>query len=172
MLENLIQLVRDNVQDSVVNNKEIPNEKNDEVIHAASTSIFDTLKEKMSSGNVSELAHVFNGGNAENSPVAQQAAGSFTDKLAGMGINMNTAKTVAASVIPMILAKLSHKTADPSDSSFNIKDILGSLAGGSGNSGAGGFDLGSIMHMFNGAGNDQNKTEGGNDVMDKLKGMF
>ena len=169
MLENLIQLVRDNVQESVVNNNEIPNEKNDEVIHAASTSIFDTLKDKLASGNASELANIFNNGNAENSPVSQQAAGNFTDKLAGMGINANTAKTVAASVIPMIIAKLTKKTADPSDSSFNIKDILGSLTGGSG---AGGLDLGSVMGMFNGSGNDGNKQQGGGDTMDKLKGLF
>ncbi|MGY3054979.1 hypothetical protein ACVWYG_003188 [Pedobacter sp. UYEF25] len=169
MLENLIQLVRDNVQESVVNNNEIPNEKNDEVIHAASTSIFDTLKDKLASGNASELANVFNNGNAENSPVAQQAAGSFTDKLAGMGINANTAKTIAASVIPMIIAKLTKKTADPSDSSFNIKDILGSLTGGSGD---GGLDLGSVMGMFNGSGNDGNKQQSSGDMMDKLKGLF
>ncbi|MET4081338.1 hypothetical protein ABIB40_001284 [Pedobacter sp. UYP30] len=167
MLENLIRLVRDNVQDSVVNNNEIPNEKNDEVIHAASSSIFDTLKDKMSSGNVSEIANLFNGGNADGSAVAQQAAGSFTDKLAGMGINMVTAKSLAASVIPMIMAKLSKKTADPSDSSFNIKDILGSLTGGT----SGGIDLGSVMGMFNGGGNDENKQQSG-DMMDKLKGMF
>ena len=166
MLENLIQLVRNNVQDSVVNNNEIPNEKNDEVIHAASTSIFDTLKDKLASGNASELANVFNNGDAENSPVAQQAANSFTDKLAGMGISMDTAKTLAASVIPMVIAKLTEKTADPSDGSFNIKDILGSLGGGSG------FNLGSVMGMFNGGGEGQNKPEGGEDMLGKLKGMF
>ena len=168
MLENLIRLVRDNVQDIVVNNNEIPNEKNDEVIHAASTSIFDTLKDKLASDNASELANVFNNGDAENSSVAQQAANSFTDKRAGMGISTDTAKTLAASVIPMVIAKLTKKTADPSDGSFNIKDILGSLGGGGGS----GFNLGNVMGMFNGSGEGQNKSEVGEDMLGKLKGMF
>lgn len=172
MLENLSQLVRENVQDAVVNNSEIPNEQNEEVIQAASGSIFDTLKDQLSSGNVGALADIFNSGDASNSPVAVQAAGSFTDKLAGLGINGATAKTIAAAVIPMIISKLTQKTADTNDSSFNIKDVLGSLAGGA----DGKLDIGDVIGMFNGGGQAQANTpgapaaEGG--IMDKLKGMF
>lgn len=174
MLENLIELVRNNVQESVVNNTAIPNDKNEDVINAASSSIFDTLKDKLASGDVSDLTHIFNGGETEGSAVAQQAAGSFTDKLAGMGINSGTAKTIAAAVIPMIIAKLTKKTADPSDSSFNISDILGSLAGGNGaNANGGGFDLGSVLGMFTGGADAQGDTAAGSGgLMDKLKGLF
>ena len=174
MLENLNQLVRDNVQDSVVNNEEIPNEKNEEVIHAASTSIFDTLKNKLTSGNAADVAHLFNGGSAEGSAVAEQASGSFMQKLAGMGINSGVAKTIATAAIPMIISKLTKKTADPSDSSFNISDILGSLADGSGNNaGGGGFDLGSVLGMFTGGAAAKGDTStGGGGLLDKLKGMF
>lgn len=173
MLENLNELVRENVQDSVVNNSEIPNEQNEQVIQAASGSIFDTLKDQISSGNVGGLAEIFNSGNAEGSAVTQQAAGSFTDKLAGLGINAETAKKLAATVIPVIIGKLTQKTADPNDSSFNIKDVLGSLAGGS----DGKFDVSDVIGMFNGSGqapaanqNGENPAEGG--ILDKLKGMF
>ncbi|RYD70086.1 MAG: hypothetical protein EOP55_22880 [Sphingobacteriales bacterium] len=173
MLENLNELVRENVQDSVVNNSEIPNEQNEQVIQAASGSIFDTLKDQISSGNVSGLAEIFNSGNAEGSAVTQQAAGSFTDKLAGLGINAETAKKLAATVIPVIIGKLTQKTADPNDNSFNIKDVLGSLAGGS----DGKFDVSDVIGMFNGGGqataanqNGETPAEGG--ILDKLKGMF
>jgi len=54
MLENLNELVRENVQDTVVNNSEIPNEQNEQVIQAASGSIFDTLKDQISSGNAED----------------------------------------------------------------------------------------------------------------------
>lgn len=173
MLENLSQLVRENVQDTVVNNSEVPNEQNEEVIQAASGSIFDSLKDQLASGNVGGLAEIFNSGNAENSPVTQQAAGNFTDKLAGLGINAETAKKLAATIIPVIIGKLTQKTADPADSSFNIKDVLGSLAGGS----DGKFDVSDVIGMFNGGGQAQQNnqpgaapTEGG--ILDKLKGMF
>ena len=168
MLENLNELVRENVQDAVVNNSEIPNEKNEAVIQAASGSIFDSLKSQLSSGNIGGLADIFNSGNAEGTEVAQQAAGSFTDKLSGLGINAETAKKIGASIIPVILGKLTQKTADPNDSSFNIKDILGSLGGADGK-----LDMNDVIGMFNGG---QNQTGGaqaaGGGILDKLKGMF
>ena len=60
MLENLNEMVRENVQESVVNNAAIPNEHNEAVIQAASGSIFDTLKDKLSSGNKSFSPSVVN----------------------------------------------------------------------------------------------------------------
>ncbi|PWS30962.1 hypothetical protein [Pedobacter paludis] len=172
MLENLNELVRENVQDTVVNNSEVPNEHNQAVIQAASGSIFDSLKDQLSSGNIGSVADIFNGGSAEGSAVAQQASGSFIDKLSGLGINADTAKGIAASVIPVIIGKLTQKTADPNDSSFNIKDILGSLSGGS----DGKFDVSDVIGMFNGGQNQEpgqagaTPAEGG--ILDKLKGMF
>jgi len=169
MLENLNELVRENVQESVVNNSEIPNEQNEAVIQAASGSIFDTLKDQLSSGNVGNLAEIFNTGNAENSAVTQQAAGNFSDKLAGLGINADTAKSLAAKVIPVILGKLTQKTADPNDSAFNIKDILGKLGGGA----DGKFDVSDVIGMFNGGGQTQaGATQESGGIMDKLKGLF
>lgn len=169
MLENLSELVRANVQESVINNTDVPNEKNEAVIQAASGSIFDTLKDQLASGNVGGLAEIFNSGNAEGSAVTQQAAGSFTDKLAGLGINAATAKGLAATIIPVILSKLTQKTADPNDSSFNIKDVLGSLAGGA----DGKFDVSDVIGMFNGGGQTQGGANtGSGGIMDKLKGLF
>lgn len=170
MLENLEQLVRENSQDAIVNNSEVPNEKNELAIQAASSSIFDTLKAQLASGNVSAIANIFNQGNASpNSPVVQQATGSLTDKLAGLGISAETAKSIGASIIPMILGKLANKTNDPNDSSFNLKDMLGKLAGG----GDGKFDLGDVMGMFTGGNQNQAQSgQGEGGMLDKLKGLF
>lgn len=170
MLENLEQLVRDNAGDAIVNNTAIPNEKNEVAIQAASSSIFDTLKEQLASGNVSQIADIFNNGQAaQSSPVVQQATSSLTDKLAAFGINAETAKSIGASLIPVILGKLANKTNDPNDSSFNIQDVLGKLAGGS----DGKFDLTDVIGMFNGGGQAQangQPAQGG--MLDKLKGLF
>jgi len=172
MLENLNELVRENVQDAVVNNSEIPNEQNEAVIQAASGSIFDTLKDQLTSGNIGALADVFKGGNAEGSAVATQAAGSFTDKLAGLGINANTAKTIAAAVIPVIISKFTQKTNDPNDNSFNLTDIVGKLAGGA----DGKFDVTDVIGMISGGNAQQTGQPGapasGGGILDQLKGMF
>lgn len=168
MLENLNEMVRENVQESVVNNSAIPNEHNEAVIQAASGSIFDTLKEHLSSGNIGALTDVFNGSQAEGTQVAEQASGSFVDKLSGLGINADTAKSLASSIIPGLITKFTQKTNDPNDSSFNIKDILGSLGGDDGK-----FDVSDVIGMFNGGGQAQQPGQtGGGGIIDKLKGMF
>jgi hypothetical protein len=169
MLENLEQLIRDNAQDVIVNNTAVPNEQNENAIQAASSSIFDTLKDQLTSGNAANLAEIFNKGEASAAnPVVQQASSSLTDKLAAFGINADTAKNIGAALIPVILGKLANKTNDPNDSSFNIQDVLGKLAGGS----DGKFDLTDVMGMFTGGGQAQagQAAEGG--MLDKLKGLF
>lgn len=167
MLENLNELVRENVQESVVNNAAIPNEHNEAVIQAASGSIFDSLKDQLSSGNIGALTDIFNGNKAEGTQVAEQASGSFVDKLSGLGINADTAKSLASSIIPGIIAKFTQKTNDPNDSSFNLKDVLGSLGGDDGK-----FDVSDVIGMFSGGQAGQAGSTGGGGIMDKLKGMF
>ncbi|TCC93332.1 hypothetical protein EZ428_00745 [Pedobacter frigiditerrae] len=169
MLENLEQLVRDNAQELIVNNGQVPNEHNEAAIQAASGSIFDTLKEQISTGKISQLADVFNKPDAvQANPVVQEATSSFTDKLAGFGINAEMAKSIGASLIPVIMGKLVNKTNDPNDSSFNIQDMLGKFAGGA----DGKFDLTDVMSMFNGGGQAQAGQPAGGGVLDKLKGLF
>ncbi|SMC71127.1 hypothetical protein [Pedobacter nyackensis] len=163
MLENLNQLVKENVQEAIVNNTAIPNEQNEAAISAASGSIIDALKQQLSSGNIGNLVDAFKGGNAEGSAVAQEAASGFTDKLAAMGINLDTAKNIAASVIPSIVGKFVNKTNDPNDSSFDIQDIVSKISGPDGK-----FQVSDITNLF--AGNEDGKEGGG--IVDKLKGLF
>lgn len=168
MLENLEQLVRENAQEAIVNNAAVPNDQNEAAIQATSSSIFDTLKAQLASGNVSQIAEIFNQGQAsEANPVVQQASSSLTDKLAAFGVNADTAKSIGAALIPVILGKLANKTNDPNDSSFNIQDVLGKLAGGA----DGKFDLTDVMGMFTGGQNQANGQAGGG-MLDKLKGLF
>ena len=170
MLENLEKLVRDYAQDAIVNNSAVPNEQNELAIKATSSSIFDALQSQLASGNISDVANIFNqGSTSANNPVVQNATSGLVDKLAGLGINAETAKSIGASIIPMILGKLANKTNDPNDSSFNIQDVLGKLAGGD----DGKFDLSDVMGMFKGGNQTQNsggQPEGG--MLDKLKGLF
>lgn len=166
MLDNLNQLVKENVQEAIVNNSAVPDAQNEAAISAASGSIIDALKQQLASGNIGNLVDAFKGGNAEGSAVAQEAASGFTDKLAGMGINMETAKNIAASVIPAIVGKLVNKTNDPNDSSFNIQDVITKVSGPDGK-----FDISDVTRMFtektdvNGDGKDDG-------LMDKFKGLF
>ena len=163
MLENLNQLVKENVQDAIVNNSEVPNEQNEAAISAASGSIVDAIKQHLSSGNLSSLVDAFKGGNAEGSSVAQEATTGFTEKLAGMGINLESAKNIAASVIPSIVGKFVNKTNDPNDSSFDIQDVISKISGPDGK-----FQLSDVTDLFSGG----KEGEAGGGIVDKLKGLF
>ncbi|NRF38770.1 DUF937 domain-containing protein [Pedobacter foliorum] len=166
MIENLKQLVTENVQDAIVNNSEVPNEQNEAAISAASGSIIDALKEKLSSGDIAGLVDTFKSGNV--SSVVEQASSGFTEKLAGLGINLDSAKNIAASIIPGIMEKFVNKTNDPNDSSFNFKDVIGHIAGPDGK-----FDLSDITGMFTGNKDAAAGEEGkGDGIIDKLKGLF
>ncbi|MFB5945582.1 hypothetical protein [Albibacterium profundi] len=171
MLKNLENLVRENAQAAIVDNNEIPNEKNEAAIEAASTSIIDVLRQKVSSGDINGLVNSFKNP-SEQSATANQVSDTFTNKLQGLGINMDSAKAVAASIIPAILAKFNQKTNDPNDSSFDFQDIVTQVAGPDGK-----FQLSDLTNLFNQGGNsstessDQNKENGGG-FIDKMKDMF
>lgn len=168
MFENLLNLVKEHAGESIINNPAIPNERNDEAVHAASTSIFDGLKHAISSGNIGDLTSLFNGGggNVSSSPVTQGIQSNFIQTLMSkFGLNQSQATSTAGSLIPNVLQKLVHKTNDSNDSSFDISSILGSLTGGGS---GGGFDLQSLIGKFTGGGG----TQGGGGLMDNIKGLF
>ena len=169
MEQQLEQLIRDNAQDSVINNDQVPNEKNEQVIHAASSSITDVLKEKSSSGSIADLISSFTSGSGEGGSTVEQVKNTFASKLSGLGINAETAKSIGASLIPMIMSKFFSKAADPNDSSFNLQEIIGKFAGGA----DGKFDMNDVKDIFKGGdkGADNDGKEGGG-IVDKLKGLF
>lgn len=159
MLDNLLNLVRENAQDAIVNNTDVPNEHNEDAIQAASSSIFDVLKQQASSGNLGGLADMFKGGGAGGGAITQQVASVFTDKLKGFGIDAGIAQNLAASFIPGIIDKFTKKTADPNDSSFDLGNIVNSISGSDGK-----FQLSDLTNLM---------SEGqGGGLMDKLKGLF
>ncbi len=170
MLENLEQFIRDNAQDLVVNNKEIPNEQNEQVIQAASGSIVDTLKNQLGSGNIGDIISSFTQGDSA-SGVANQATNDFTNKLGALGINMDTAKSIGAALIPMIMAKFFNQSNTGGGAGgFNLQDILGKVAGGA----DGKFDLNDVKEMLSGGNKttDGKEQQGGGGLLDKLKDFF
>ena len=60
MFEQLMDLVKQNSGEAVVNNSAVPNEQNEEVMSAASGSIMDSLKGMMSGGGAANVLNLFN----------------------------------------------------------------------------------------------------------------
>ena len=171
MLENLLNLIRQNAGSAIINNPAIPNEHNDAAISEAGSSIVDGLKKMISGGNTQDVVNLFNhqGGDIASTPAAQQLSGGFIQNLMDkFGMDHGAASGVAANLIPQVLQNLVHKTNDPNDNSFDIKGILSHLTGGQGQAG-GGLDIQSLIGQFTQGGN---SNAGGGGIMDTIKGLF
>lgn len=167
MFDNLEKLIRDNAQDLVVNNSAIPNEQNENVLSAASGSIVDTLKAQFANGNATDLIKSFMKNGADVNSLTGEATDNFTQRLGALGINMDTAKTLGASLIPILMKKFTSSGSGADGAGFNIQDILGKLAAGA----DGKFDMNDIKDMFSGK-KDGAKGDAGGGFLDKLKDMF
>lgn len=184
MLENLVHLVKQYAGDAIINNPAIPNDRNDEAVQEASSSIFNGLQQTLSNGGIKDVLSMFSNG-AESSPVAQTIQNGFVQNLTNkFGLNQDAATGVAGTLIPAVLQNFVSKTNDANDNSFDLQGIVNSLSGGNAGGinvqglmdkfkngaldkdGDGDTDLQDAMKMFSGGG----QTSGG--LMDSLKGLF
>lgn len=167
MFDNLLALVQEHAGDAIINNDAIPNERNDEAVQLASSSIFDTLKSSVGNGNVGDIVSMFtnnsnNGNNAMTSIMQNDLVQNLMHKF---GIDSNAAGGIAQNLIPTVLNKLVSKTNDPNDSSFDLQDIVSKVGGGN-------LDIQSIIGNFTGNSTTENGKNSGGGIMDSLKGLF
>ncbi|HNP21541.1 MAG TPA: DUF937 domain-containing protein [Panacibacter sp.] len=144
MLENLFNLVKEHAGDAIINNPAIPNEKNDDAIHAASSSIFSGLQNAFANGGTGDIMSLFSDSqNSGSTSIAQNIHGGFVENLVSkLGIDSAQASSIATTLIPSVLQNFVHKTNDPNDKSFDLQGILGSLTGGGqSNAGTGIMDM-------------------------------
>ncbi|NSL89090.1 hypothetical protein ECE50_019765 [Chitinophaga sp. Mgbs1] len=147
MLEQLMELVRENAQETVVNNPAVPNEKNEAVISAATESIAGGLQQELANGNTEGVLALLGGGSPQGNALVGNISGNFIDTLLQkFNLDKATATQLASSLIPMVLSSLGSKTADPGNSSFSLNNILNSLTGGS----AQGLNLNGILGKLGG----------------------
>ena len=143
MLENLINLVKENATQAIVNNPAIPNEQNDAACETAATSIFDSLKNMVSNGGLSSITDLINNGGAQGSSVTEISSNVAGDLMKKYGLEDSAANGIVQSLIPTVIGQLASKTNDPNDNSFDLQGIIGSLTAGE----TGGL-LGKVKGMF------------------------
>ena len=173
MFDQLMDLVRESGQESVVNNPAVPNEHNEAVMQEASSSIFSGLQNMLQTGGPGALKGLFEGVQSgdQNHPAVQQVANQFSGNLMQkFGLGSGIAKSIAISLIPVVLSKLMGRaqSAGNSNSGFSITNILGSLMGGGQPQMAGAG--GGLSGIGNSLGLDRD-GDGDTDMKD-LMGMF
>ena len=133
MFEQLLEMVQQQGQQSVVDNPDVPNEKNEAVLQEAASTIQTSMQQMAQEGGPGAIKTLFDGvqqGDANHpavKQVANQFAGNIMDKF---GISASTATAMASSLIPMVLGKMMNRAKDPNDSGFSLSNILSSIMGG------------------------------------------
>lgn len=150
MFDQILNLVKENAGDVVMNNPEIPEDKKEGVVQEAASSIFEGMKSEASGGGLQSIISSFTGGGGGGaiSGIIDRVKGSFIQNLIGkLGFSSEKATGIASALIPLVMNKLFHKTADPGDNSFNVQGILSSLSGGGAGDEEGGI-MGAVKGLF------------------------
>lgn len=135
MLDNLINLVKENAGDAIINNNAIPNQHNDAAINSTANSIFDTLKSQASGGNLNGIMDMFKNNTASGDLSSTLNSNVANDLMKKFGIDNAAASGIASSLLPKVMENFTKKTNDPNDTSFDLQDIMKNIGrnGGIGN---------------------------------------
>lgn len=155
MLDQLLNLVKGEAQNAVVNNPDVPNENNEGVIQEAVNSIKDGLQNELANGGFQNVLKTLGGqaGNVQENSVVNSITGNFASNIIQkFGLSSGTAQSVASSLIPSVMGKLISKTNDPNDGSFSLENVFHSLTGGK----TSGLNLGGLLQSVTSGGLDQN----------------
>jgi hypothetical protein len=139
MLDQLLNLIQQHGQESVVANPAIPNEHNNEVLGEAGNSIMSGLQQALAGGGLTQVMNMFSQGGSSgggiasllNNPMVQGIISQFTGSLTNrFNVDPSQAAGISQSLIPQVLSNFAGKVADPNDSSLDINGVMQSLTGG------------------------------------------
>jgi hypothetical protein len=172
MLKELFDLVKGNAADTVINNPDVPNEKNTEVVAEATNTIASGLRNIVAGGGVQSLLSLFNnsGGDKKSllgNPIVSMMMGHFAGKLmTKYGLNNNQANNLSGNLIPTVLASLINKTNDPNEQGFSLEKLLGSITGNKDANQSEGGGIGDLLKQLSTGGQ---QAESGGGLMDIIK---
>lgn len=128
MFEQIMQLIQQSGQQSVINNPDVPNEHNEGVIKEAGSTIMSSLGKLTETGQVNEVL-----ASPEGHPAVQEIQGNFASNIIEkFGINPAAAASIATTLIPTILSAVRNQTGG-----MDLQSILQSFGGAGGLSGLG-----------------------------------
>lgn len=143
----------------------LPTDLTKQITAETGDSIVSGLKSAVSSGNISQITDLFQGGGAglASNPLVTGMIGNLVGSLTGkLGLDQSVSSNFASNIIPKVLETVIAKTKEGGADGLDVQELLGSLAGNGG-----------IGDMLGGlAGGFLNKDKSGGGAMDALKGLF
>ena len=193
MLEQLFNLVKEQAGSAIIQNPDIPNERNNEAIADVTNNISGGLQQALAGGQFNDVLSLLGGrgGDLQSNPLANQLSVNAVQSLMNkFNLNQGQAGGIVSSLLPSVLQKFISKTNDPGDNSFDLQGIFSSLTvgktggldlqgmlsritqgGGLDRDGDGDTDLNDIINMVKGGAAEQ-QQKGGGGMMDIVKGLF
>lgn len=183
MLDQLLNLVKQFGQDTVVKNQEVPNEYNQDVMADATQTITSGFQNVLAGGGLQNILDLFKGGgNTTGSgggiggllknPMVTMMIGYFISKLVGKyKMSPSAASNVANQLIPNTLESLISRTTSnaPENDAFDFNDLISSVTRGNvptSETGSGGFNFQNLLNQLTGGG--QSGNGGGFDIQDLI----
>ena len=148
MLDELVKLVEQHAGSHIINNPAIPDQYNQAAIKDVASQIFNGLQNQASSGNLTQIISMFQGGGGSslsNNPVVSNIISSVASSLSSkFGVSPQAAQKMASGLLPTVMNQLVSKANNPADSSFDLGGILQTVSGNSG------LDVGSLISQVTG----------------------
>jgi hypothetical protein len=131
MLNQLFTLVQEEAQQEILDNPAIPNEQKNHAIGLVTDSIFGGLQKMLAQDKLGDVMGMFAGKKAAQKNIGEPIIENLVQGLmTKFALEAKSAQAIASSLIPRILNKISLKLNNPSDTTFDMNGIIGSLIGG------------------------------------------
>ena len=133
MLDQIVNLVKDQAVSQFTNNSDVPNEQAEVAATAAGESIFETITEQLQGGNMDVVSSLLSGGSSVSgsNPLVQGVISNLTSKLTGSGADAGAAQSAASGIIPGLMQSVVGKfmSQDQADSGFDVQALMSNMAG-------------------------------------------
>ena len=133
MLEQLMKIVEQHAQESIVQNSAIPNQFNNAAIKEVSNQIFNNLKGQVNQGNMQQIIAMFQAGGGRavaQHPVVSSIILSVTSSLASkFTLPADVAQNVANQMVPSVINQVIRKTNDLRDIDFDLQQMMRGMSG-------------------------------------------
>lgn len=131
MLDQLLKLVEQNAQQSILQNRAIPDQLNNAAIKEVTNQIFNGIKGEVTQGHMDQVISLFQTGvTRQPSPVLTAVVDTVTRNLASkFNLDPAVARSVADQIVPQVMAQVIKKTNDPRDIDFDLQQMLRGMSG-------------------------------------------
>jgi hypothetical protein len=141
MIEQILNLVRENAQELIVNNQAIPNEQNESAIALVADTLLGGIKQM--AADPSAIAGILGG--EKGSGLMDRVVSSAVQRMSSeLNLSSDTANSVISQLLPKVMASFGSKLADPLNNEITINGLLQQLVGATG----GQLDLGSMVEKL------------------------